>query len=48
MMGGGNMEKTVMKVELHLQAPSLMVLWECFNVGILELVLLENPILQKT
>jgi len=28
MMGGGNMGKTVMQVELHLQAPSLMVMWE--------------------
>jgi len=47
MMGVGIWEKIVMKVELHLRAPSLMVLWECLNVGVLEFVL-ENPILQKT
>jgi len=47
MMGGVNMGKTVMKVEFHLQAPSLMVLCECLNVSVLEFVLLENPILQK-
>jgi len=41
-------EKTVMKVELHLQSPSLMVMWERLNIGVLEFVLLENPILQKT
>ena len=36
-----------MKVELHLQSPSLMMMWECLNVGVLEFVLLENPILKK-